>query len=83
MTLHSGFGTPETSREHLLSEMIIHIGYVPGIFFYAKVFETTRYIYLIYRTRAIIGRSSLEAALKYKPYIRPKVIVHKWSLEMG
>ena len=59
MTLHSGFGTPETSREHLLSEMIIHIGYVPGIFFYAKVFETTRYIYLIYliyRTRAIITR---------------------------
>ena len=31
----------------------------PGIFFYAKVFETTRYIYLIYliyRTRAIITR---------------------------
>ena len=36
-----------------------------------------------YRTRAIIGRSWLEAALKYKPYIRPKVTVHKWSLEMG
>ena len=37
----------------------------------------------IYRTRAIIGRSWLEAALEYKPYIRPKVTVHKWSLEMG
>ena len=36
-----------------------------------------------YRTRAIIGRSWLEAALEYKPYIRPKVTVHKWSLEMG
>ena len=33
--------------------------------------------------RAIIGRSRLEAALEYKPYIRPKVTVHKWSLEMG
>ena len=31
-----------------------------------------------YRTRAIIGRSWLEAALDYKP----KVTVHKWSLEM-
>ena len=30
---------------------------------------------LIYRTRAIIGRSWLEAALKYKPYIRPKVSI--------
>ena len=36
-----------------------------------------------YRTRAILGRSWLEAALEYKPYIRPKVTVHKWSLEMG
>ena len=29
--------------------------------------------HLYYRTRAIIGRSRLEAALEYKPYIRPKV----------
>ena len=36
-----------------------------------------------YRTRAIIGHSWLEAALEYKPYIRSKVTVHKWSLEMG
>ena len=40
-------------------------------------------IYFVYPTRAIIGRSWLEAALEYKPYIRPKVTVHKWSLEMG
>ena len=36
-----------------------------------------------YRTRAIIGRSWLEAALEYKPYIRPKVTVLKWFFEMG
>ena len=48
--------------------------------------ESAKYAFTfiyIYRTRAIIGRSWLEAALEYKPYIRPKVTVHKWSLEMG
>ena len=37
----------------------------------------------MHQMHAIISRSSLEAALEYKPYIRPKVTVHKWSLEMG
>ena len=42
-----------------------------------------------YRTRAIISRSWLEAALEYKPYIRTEfsektsLKTKKWSLEMG
>ena len=43
-------------------------------------------IYLIYRTRAIIGRSRFEAALVYKPRILGlkseefSFLVHKWSV---
>ena len=47
---------------------------------YKNFFVSVKFIY---RTRAIIGRSWLEATLEYKPYIRPKVTVHEWSLEMG
>ena len=42
-----------------------------------------------YRTRAIISRSWLEAALEYRPYIRTafsektSLNTKKWSLEMG
>ena len=34
---------------------------------------------MIYRMHAIIGRSWLEAALEYKPYIKPKVT--KWDFQ--
>ena len=50
---------------------------------YASAMLVYAILLFMYRKRAIIGRSWLEAALEYKPYIRPKVTVHKWSLKMG
>ena len=46
------------------------------------------FLFFIYRTRAIISRSWLQAALKYKPYIRTEfsektLKTKKWSLKMG
>ena len=44
---------------------------------------------MVYRSRTIISRSWLEAALEYKQYIRtefsekPSLKTKKWSLEMG
>ena len=37
----------------------------------------SKIVNVTYRKRAIIGRSWLEVALEYKPYIRPKVTEHK------
>ena len=56
--------------------------YTYGMYTYG-MYTYGMYTYGMYRMRAIIGRSWLEAALEYKPYIRPKVTVHKWYLEMG
>ena len=39
--------------------------------------------WIIYRTRATISRSRFEAVFVYKPYIRPKVTVHKWTSKSG
>ena len=67
----------------LVSKMSLLFSIQPQLKFDCLTNCQTIFDELYYRTRAIIGRSWLEAALEYKPYIRPKVTVHKWSLEMG
>ena len=86
---YANFSSGKTIKNENKSSVKHNYSYVSTDIYFSttlelkNIFLPSEKAIFIYRTRAIIGRSWLEATLEYKPYIRPKVTVYKWSLEMG